>query len=664
MTVLATAPTAYKQILNAGRIDQLAGVRAAVSAGEHIPLQTWQRIHDALGLKIIDGIGGTELLHIFISAAGDDIRPGATGRPVPGYRATILGPDGDELPPGVEGRLAVIGPVGCRYLDDERQAKYVVDGWNVTGDTFVRDEDGYFYYQARTDNMIVSSGYNIGGPEVEAVIDSHPDVVESAVVGRPDADRGSVVCAFVVLSAGVVGDAAKARELQDYVKAQLAPYKYPRDVRFTDALPRNTSGKLQHFRLRAQVEAEAQAADGPATCPPGPEGNPMKIAIAGGGPGGLYFAALMKELDPRHEVTVWERNAAEDTFGFGVVFSDETLGGIESADTVVYGQMESRFARWTDIDIEFNGAAFTVGGQGFAAMSRKELLQILQARADAARRHGALPDRRRRTRTSCAPPTIWWSPPTASTRPSAPSTPTCSGPHWTGGRTSTSGSAPTWSSRRSSSSSSRRSGARCRSTATRSPTRARPSSSRCTRTCGAAPASTRTEDRVFPPGVSDEYAVARIAEIFADELGGHAVLTNNSKWLNFTTVRNERWHDGNLVLLGDAAHTAHFSIGSGTKLAMEDALALAACLHEQPDVDAGARGLPGRAQAGRRVDPARGAGLAGVVREHRHVRRPGPGHVLLQPAHPLPPDHLREPQGPRRRVRRPDGGRSSPAPRG
>ena len=257
VTVLATAPTAYKQILNAGKIDRLAGLRAAVSAGEHIPVQTWQRIYDVLGLKIIDGIGGTELLHIFIAAAGDDIRPGATGRPVPGWRAAILGPDGAELPAGAEGRLAVIGPVGCRYLDDERQRNYVVGGWNVTGDTFVRDEDGYFYYQARTDNMIVSSGYNIGGPEVEAVLDSHPDVVESAVVGRPDADRGTAVCAFVVLKPDVTGDAAKARELQDFVKGQLAPYKYPRDVRFTSALPRSATGKLQHFRLRAQVEAEA-----------------------------------------------------------------------------------------------------------------------------------------------------------------------------------------------------------------------------------------------------------------------------------------------------------------------------------------------------------------------------------------------------------------------
>ncbi|MBV9831422.1 MAG: AMP-binding protein, partial [Marmoricola sp.] len=257
VTALATAPTAYKQILNAGKVHQLAGLRVGVSAGEHIPVQTWNRLEEEIGLRVVDGIGATEMLHIFISAAGDDIRTGATGRPVPGYRATVLGPDDEELPAGVEGRLAVIGPVGCRYLDDERQTAYVVHGWNVTGDTFYRDDDGYFYYCARTDNMIVSSGYNIGGPEVEAAIDTHPDVVESAVVAKPDPDRGSVVCAFVVLREGVSGDAAKTTEIQDHVKSVLAPYKYPREVRFTDALPRNTSGKLQHFRLRRQVEAEA-----------------------------------------------------------------------------------------------------------------------------------------------------------------------------------------------------------------------------------------------------------------------------------------------------------------------------------------------------------------------------------------------------------------------
>jgi 2-aminobenzoate-CoA ligase len=260
VTVLATAPTAYRQIVTAGKLGQLAGLRVAVSAGEHLRQETWERVRDELGIQIIDGIGGTELLHIFISAAGDDIRPGATGRTLPGYRAAILGPHGEELPPGVDGRLAVIGPVGCRYLADERQEAYVVDGWNVTGDTFQRDEDGYFYYRARTDDMIVSSGYNIGGPEVEAAIDTHPDVVESAVVARPDEERGSVVCAFVVLRDGVPGDEAEAKLIQDHVKQQIAPYKYPRDMRFIDALPRNASGKLQHFRLRRQVEAEAQAA--------------------------------------------------------------------------------------------------------------------------------------------------------------------------------------------------------------------------------------------------------------------------------------------------------------------------------------------------------------------------------------------------------------------
>ncbi|MEU2777391.1 AMP-binding protein [Streptomyces sp. NPDC007162] len=256
VTVLATAPTAYKAIVREGKVHRLAGLRAGVSAGEHIPLTTWQELRDAIGLRVIDGIGATELLHIFISAAGDEIRPGATGRPVPGYRATVLGLDGAELGPGEPGRLAVIGPVGCRYLDDRRQRDYVVSGWNVTGDIFHRDEDGYFYYHARSDSMIVSSGYNIGGPEVEAAIDTHPDVVESAVVARPDAERGSVVCAFVVLREGVAGDAAKAREIQNHVKQVLAPYKYPREVRFHDALPRNTSGKLQRFALRRIIDAE------------------------------------------------------------------------------------------------------------------------------------------------------------------------------------------------------------------------------------------------------------------------------------------------------------------------------------------------------------------------------------------------------------------------
>ena len=263
VTVLATAPTAYKAMLRDGLEHQLAGLRAAVSAGEHIPQTTWERLRDSIGLKVIDGIGTTEMLHIFITAVGDGIRLGATGKPLPGFRGVILGPDGAELGPGEQGRLGVIGPVGCRYLDDPRQGSYVTNGWNVTGDVFCRDADGYFYYQARSDNMIVSSGYNIGGPEVEAAIDTHPDVLESAVVGRPDAERGSVVCAFVVLRDGVPTGAAaavKAKEIQDHVKHVLAPYKYPRDVRFTAALPRNASGKLQHFALR-EILAKEQAAE-------------------------------------------------------------------------------------------------------------------------------------------------------------------------------------------------------------------------------------------------------------------------------------------------------------------------------------------------------------------------------------------------------------------
>ncbi|GGG47307.1 acetyl-CoA synthetase [Kocuria dechangensis] len=256
VTVLFTAPTAYRAILKEDQEGLLRGLRVAVSAGEHLPAETWREVKARTGLELVNGIGATELLHVFISAAGEDIRPETTGRPVPGFRATILDDEGRELGPGRIGRLAVIGPTGCRYLNDERQLNYVVDGWNVTGDTFLKDEDGYFHYQARTDGMIVSAGYNIGGPEVENAVNLHPDVVESAVVGRPDPERGSVVCAFVVLRQGVTGDDAKRRELQDFVKQTIAPYKYPRDVRFVDELPRNPSGKLQHFRLRRQVEEE------------------------------------------------------------------------------------------------------------------------------------------------------------------------------------------------------------------------------------------------------------------------------------------------------------------------------------------------------------------------------------------------------------------------
>jgi 2-aminobenzoate-CoA ligase len=268
VTILFTAPTAYRAILKAGRGDLLTRLRIAVSAGEHLPKETWEAVYNATGVRLVNGLGSTELLHVFISASGDDIRPGTTGLAVPGYRATILDEDGNEVGPNQAGRLAVIGPTGCRYLDDQRQANYVVNGWNVTGDTFIRDEDGYFTYQARSDNMIISSGYNIGAPEVEAAIDQHPDVVESAVIARPDPERGSVVCAFIVLREGVAADDAKRKEIQDFVKATIAPYKYPRDVRFASELPRNPSGKLQHFKLRDRLELENDQLAGAAATQP------------------------------------------------------------------------------------------------------------------------------------------------------------------------------------------------------------------------------------------------------------------------------------------------------------------------------------------------------------------------------------------------------------
>lgn len=254
-TVIFTAPTAYRAILRSGKADLLKGIRRAVSAGEHLPGALWHEMFEKTGLKLINGIGSTEMLHVFISAADDEIRPGATGKAVSGFRAMVLDEAGNEAQPNELGRLAVIGPTGCRYLNDDRQLDYVSSGWNVTGDTFRRDDDGYFWYEARSDSMIVSSGYNIGAPEVEAALGQHDDVVESAVIGKPDTERGSIVSAYVVLREGVTGDDAKRMELQDFVKLTIAPYKYPREVTFVDQLPRNPSGKLQHFRLRDQLVA-------------------------------------------------------------------------------------------------------------------------------------------------------------------------------------------------------------------------------------------------------------------------------------------------------------------------------------------------------------------------------------------------------------------------
>jgi 2-aminobenzoate-CoA ligase len=252
-TICFTAPTAYRAML--GLLDEhdVSSLRKCVSAGEMLPLPTFEAWKEATGLSIIDGIGATEMLHIFISSPEDEIRPGSTGRAVPGYRARVVDMDGRELPPGTVGRLAVQGPTGCRYLNDaERQQGYVQDGWNLTGDAYVVDEDGYFWYQARTDDIIVSGGYNIAGPEVESVLLDHPAVLECGVVGLADEARGQIVSAFIVLREGYEAGDALVQELQDFVKREIAPYKYPRRIDFVDELPRTQTGKLQRYRLRIE----------------------------------------------------------------------------------------------------------------------------------------------------------------------------------------------------------------------------------------------------------------------------------------------------------------------------------------------------------------------------------------------------------------------------
>jgi 2-aminobenzoate-CoA ligase len=279
VTHLGTAPTAYKAMLateavrperseakskgagaeerpstSSGRTkldDALKTLRTCISAGEHLPEAIWRAWHERTGIAIADGIGSTEMMHIFVSAAGEDIRPGATGKAVPGYEATVLDADGNEIAEGI-GRLAVKGPTGCRYLDDPRQAGYVADGWNVTGDTYRRDADGYYWYLARSDDMIVSAGYNIGAPEVENALLSHPAVAECAVIGVPCPERGQKVKAFVVLAADAQASDALAAELQAHAKAQIAPYKYPREIEFVDSLPKTATGKLRRSELRGR----------------------------------------------------------------------------------------------------------------------------------------------------------------------------------------------------------------------------------------------------------------------------------------------------------------------------------------------------------------------------------------------------------------------------
>ncbi len=370
----------------------------------------------------------------------------------------------------------------------------------------------------------------------------------------------------------------------------------------------------------------------------------MRIAVVGGGPGGLYFAALARQLRPADEITVWERNAADDTFGFGVVFSDETLGGIEHADEWIYAQMERDFARWDDIDVHYQGQVLTSGGHGFAAMSRKRLLQILQQRC-----------------ADLGVAVLFQTP--------APDTDLLAADYdlvvAADGLNS---------------------GVRTRYAQTFGPAT---DERRCRymwlgtdkvfdafkfyiaetpfgvmqvhgypydRHGSTFIVEMREDiweragfglyaDRPFAAGESDEKSVARVRELFADVLGDHELLVNNSRWITFTTVRNERWQAGNVVLLGDAAHTAHFSIGSGTKLAMEDALALAACLREQPGVEQALAAYEQERLAGRGLDPARRAGQPGVVREPQPVHRPGTGAVRLQHHDAQPPDHPRQPAG-------------------
>jgi len=250
VTTLFTAPMGYRALMGLWDNYDMGSVRKAVSAGESLPKATSDAVLEKTGIRLIDGIGATEMIHIFISASGSKIRPGATGLPVPGYEVRVINEQGQDMPCGEVGRLAVRGPTGCLYLDDPRQADYVIDGWNITGDLYRRDEDGYFWYFSRADDLIVAAGYNIAGPEVEQALLTHEAVAECAVVGAPDEERGTIVKAFVVLKPDHDGDAAMIEALQAHVKAEIAPYKYPRAVEFLDALPKTQTGKVQRYRLR------------------------------------------------------------------------------------------------------------------------------------------------------------------------------------------------------------------------------------------------------------------------------------------------------------------------------------------------------------------------------------------------------------------------------
>ncbi len=251
-TICYTAPTFYRQMAPFVKLHGLPKLRISVSAGETLPDATRQLWKEATGLQMLDGIGATEMFHIFISSAGNDVKAGAIGKVVPGYTAKVVDDAGNEVPHGTLGKLAVIGPTGCRYFDDTRQINYVKHGWNFPGDIFTQDVDGYFYYQARDDDMIITAGYNVGAPEVEDALLKHASVLECAVIGQKDDERGMVVRAFVVLKPAYLGNDTMVKTLQDHVKAVIAPYKYPRIVNFVDKLPRTETGKLQRFKLRQE----------------------------------------------------------------------------------------------------------------------------------------------------------------------------------------------------------------------------------------------------------------------------------------------------------------------------------------------------------------------------------------------------------------------------
>ena len=251
--VCFTAPTAYRAMLPKLGDHDLSSLRKCVSAGETLPKATFEAWRDKTGIAVMDGIGTTEMLHIFIGSPEETARPGATGKPVPGYEARVIDDDGREVPPGTIGHLAVRGPTGCRYLADKRQADYVQNGWNLTGDTYLMDADGYFWFQARSDDMIISSGYNVAGPEVEAALLAHAAVAECGVVGQPDEQRGHIIKAYVMLQPGFAADGAMTAALQDHVKTTIAPYKYPRSIEYVTNLPKTHTGKLQRFELRRRA---------------------------------------------------------------------------------------------------------------------------------------------------------------------------------------------------------------------------------------------------------------------------------------------------------------------------------------------------------------------------------------------------------------------------